>query len=457
MQTIKGGCERIGPPFHINQWSMKIRLFIFILLASHIICGYAQTSQVEKLIENYRYREAIQLLKEASQSMENMLLMADCYQQVNDYNPALRIYDSLSVCYPENRNILMAGAECAYQSGDPDLSLSYWQKINEGSPGNLYLQTRLAVAYYRAGDWHGTIRTSEEVFKQDSVPMLLRMAGDAHINLNDGMGLVYYMKAIEKDPADHLALRNLCDFYYSIQLYDTVVTLTDRYLSGINPDHKSIGQLNGMAQYTSGNYRQAIKRLQHNVELGDSTYTTTYFLGMSYYASKLYFDATKWLGIAYARAIPEPDVNLLYYYGTSLSRTYDRKKGIQILDEGVSKIEKLKEMLFDYEVSLADAHHRSKQFPRAIRYYESAFSRRPQTHSILYNVASIYDEMKDTERALTYYERFLKTAPAQLDVNGSPVAKSELEKLTTTELFYRAAAQRVTELQRDRFFNQGKK
>ena len=65
--------------------------------------------------------------------------------------------------------------------------------------------------------------------------------------------------------------------------------------------------------------------------------------------------------------------------------------------------------------------------------------------------------MKDTERALTYYERFLKTAPAQLDVNGSPVAKSELEKLTTTELFYRAAAQRVTELQRDRFFNQGKK
>ncbi len=435
---------------------MKIRLFIFILLAFHTMYGYAQINQVRELIENYRYREAIKLLEVSPQSIDNLLLMADCYQQVNDYSPALRIYDSLSVCYPENRNILMAGAECAYQSGNADLSLAYWQKMNALSPDNLFLQTRLAVAYYRAGDWHGTIRATDEVFKQDSIPMLLRMAGDAHIYLNDGVGLVYYMKAIEKDPADHLALRNLCDFYYSIQLYDTVVTLTDRYLSGINPDHKSIGQLNGMALYSSGEYRKAIERLRRNVELKDSSYTTTYFLGMSYYASKLYFDATKWLDIAYGKATPEPDVNLLYYYGTALSRTFDRKKGIEILNEGVGKIEKIGEMLFDYEVSLAVAHQRSKLLSKAIGYYQSAFKRRPQTHSILYNIASVYDEMEDMEGALSYYERFLKTAPAEFNVNGEPVAQSKLEKLTSSELYYRAAAQRVAELQKKRFFDQRK-
>ena len=433
-------------------------LNVLLLLTLSVIHLNAQTNQVGELIESYRYREAIRLLEEAPQSMENMLLMADCYQQINDYAPALRILDSLSMQYPGNRDILLTGAECAYQSGDPELSLSYWKKINEHAPGNLYLQTRLAVAYYRAGDWQGTIRASEEVFREDSVPMLLRMTGDAHIRLNDGIGLLYYVKAIEKDPADHLALRNLCDFYYSLQMYDTVVTLTDRYLSEVDPDRKSIGQLNGMAHYSSGNYRQAIQRLQHNVELGDSTYTTTYFLGMSYYASKLYFDATKWLEIAYGQAVPEPDVSLLYYYGTSLSRTYDRKKGIQILDEGVNKIEKLQEMLFDFEISLADAHHRSKQLSKAIRYYQSAFSRRPETHSILYNIASIYDEMQDAEEgALTYYERFLKTAPGHLNVNGDPIPQSELKKLTTSELYYRAAAQRVEELQRARFFDQKKK
>lgn len=436
---------------------MKIRLFIFILLVFHTLCGYAQTSQITELIENYRYREAIQLLEESSQSIDNLLLMADCYQQINDYNPALRIYDSLSVCYPENRNILIAGAECAYQSGNPDLSLEYWKKMNALSPDNLFLQTRLAVAYYRAGDWQGTLRASEEVFKQDSIPMLLRMSGDAHINLNNGLGLVYYSKAIEKDPSDPLALRNLCDFYYSAQLYDTVVTLTERYLSGINPDHISIGQLNGMALYSSGDYRKAIERLRRNLELRDSSYTTTYFLGMSYYASKLYFDATKWLDIAYGKASPEPDINLLYYYGTSLSRTFDRQKGIAVLDEGMGKIEKIQEMLFDYEVSLAVAHQRSKLLSKAIGYYQSALKRRPQTHSILYNIASVYDEMEDTEGALSYYERFLKTAPAEFNLNGEPVAQNELEKLTSSELFYRAATQRVEELKRNRFFDEGKK
>lgn len=436
---------------------MKIRIFISILLAFHAMWGSAQTDQVREVIENYRYREAIQLLEEAPQNVENMLLMADCYQQINDYAPALRIFASLSLQYPDNRDILIAGAECAYQSGDPDLSLRYWQKVNDLSPDNLYLQIRMAVAYYRAGDWHGTIRASEEVFRQDSVPMLLRMAGDAHIRLNDGIGLLYYMKAFEKDPADHLALRNLCDFYYSAQLYDSVIYLTDRYLAEIDPERKTIGQLNGMAHYSSGNYEKAIERLKKNVELGDTTYTTTYFLGMSYYASELYFDATKWLEIAYRQATPDTDVNLLYYYGTSLSRTFDRKKGIQVLDEGVSKIETLQEMLFDYEVSLADAHHRSKLLSKAIGYYQSAFRRRPQTHSILYNIASIYDEMEDAEGAYTYYERFLKTAPGHLNVNGDPVSQSELEKLTTSELFYRAAAQRVRELQRTRFFDQGKK
>ncbi len=65
--------------------------------------------------------------------------------------------------------------------------------------------------------------------------------------------------------------------------------------------------------------------------------------------------------------------------------------------------------------------------------------------------------MEDTEGALSYYERFLKTAPAEFNVDGEPVAQSELEKLTSSELYYRAAAQRVTELQKKRFFDQRKK
>ena len=429
---------------------MKFRICIIIQLACCTFWVSAQTDPVREAMRDYRYREAIELLERAPKSVEHMLLKAECYQMLYDYSAAMDIYESLTAGKHETVGMLTAAAECASQGGDHDASLKYWSQANELSPDNLYLQTKKAVAFYRAGDWKGTIRASEEVFKQDSIPMLLRIVGDAHIHLNDGIGLLYYIKALEMNPADHVTLRTLCDFYYSAQVYDSVISLTDHYLAEIDPDRKSIGQLNGMAHYVTGDYKKAIDRLKRNTALGDSTYTTTYFLGMSYYASKLYYDAIKWLELAYELA-PQKDVNLLLYYGTSLSRTYDRKKGIEILNEGVEYIGSLEEMLFDFDLSLADAHRRSNAPSKAIEYYQSAWKRRPQTYSVLYNIAIMYDEMEEYDSALTYYERFLKTAPREVDVDSGPANQSELEQMTTTQIFYKAAAQRVRELKKTMF------
>lgn len=430
---------------------MKTRIFILILLAARFLPGLAQAYQVQEAMRDYRYREAIALLERAPESVENELLKAECYQKLYDYPAALDIYESLIAGNHETIRILTAAADCATQAGDHETSLRYWLKACELSPGNLYLQTKKVVAFYRADDWQGTIQASEEVFRQDTIPMLLRLVGDAHMQLGDEVGLLYYMKALEMNPADHVTLRKLCDFYYSAKLYDTVISLTDHYLAEIDPDRKTIGQLNGMAYYVTGDYKKAIDRLKRNTALGDTTYTTTYFLGMSYYASKLYFDAAKWLGLAYDQA-PQKDVNLLLYYGTSLARSYDRKKGIEILNEGVEMIEKVQEMLFDFDLSLADAHHRSNAPSKAIEYYQSAWKRSPQTYSLLYTIANIYDEMEEHESALIYYERFLKTAPPEMDVDSGPANRSEPEQMSTMQIYYKAAARRVQELKKAMFF-----
>ena len=375
---------------------------------------------------------------------------------LNDYPAALEIYKSLTTSKNESVGILTAAADCASQAGEYKLSLSYWLKARELSPDNLYLKRRVAVAYYRAGDWQGTLTAAEEVFRQDSIPMLLRMAGDAHIRLDDGLGLFYYEKALEKDPADHLALRNLSEIYYSMQFYDSVLVRTERYLEEIDREQTTISQLNGMAHYSAGNYPKAIERLQNNVILGDSTYTTTYFLGMSYYASQRYFEAIRWLALAYEQA-PQTDVSLLYHYGTALSRTYDRKKGIAILKEGVEKIESLQEMLFDYDISLAEAHDRSNEPSRAISYYQSALSRRPESYMLLYNIALTYDRMDEIESALTYYERFVKMIPEDKITDSKNISLEAGERTSILEMSYRASLQRMDELRKQLFLKKGRK
>ena len=439
----------------LHMLQMKTTAMILCLCMLPIIPGYAQRDPVSEAMRGHRYQEAIALLEHAPEGVENQLLKAECYRQLYDFPAALGILKSLSDSSHATIAILTATAECASQAGDHDAALHYWLKAAALSPDNLYLKSRVAVAHYRAGDWQGTIDAAEEVFREDSIPLLLRMAGDAHIRLDDGLGLVYFEKALERDPADHLSLRNLADFFYSIKDYETVINRTEAYLKEIDPERTSIGQLNGMAHYAAGNYPAAIERLQQNVILGDSAYTTTYFLGMSFYAMKRYYEAVRRLALAYDQATRK-EASLLYYYGSALSRSYDRKKGIDILNEGVEMIESLQEMLYDFDYSLAVAYDRSNEPSRAISYYHSALKRDPDSYQLLFNIALTYDRMKEYESALTYYERYVKMIPED-KINTTTGSSDEPgERTSILEMNYRSSLQRMDELRKLLFLQKGK-
>jgi tetratricopeptide (TPR) repeat protein len=305
------------------------------------------------------------------------------------------------------------------------------------------------VAHYRASDWQGTIDASQRVFEQDSIPLLLRYVGDAYTNLGSTEGMFYYREAIARNPADHLSVVRLGNIYYNSaasqpvpeladMFYNLTIEITEDFLQNINPNHRQVGQLNGMAYYSSGVFDKAIERLKVNVELGDSSYTTTYFLGMSYYATRMFFDATTWLEKAYE--LDNSDISLLYFYGTALIRTVDRDLGIQVLQEGVDRIEKIYARLYDFDLSLADAYLRLNRPSAAIDYFQSAFRRRPDNSIILYNIANTYDRMAGEQRnGLTFYERFMQTAPEDFATNNE------------VSVFYRLADRRIRELREELF------
>lgn len=429
---------------------MKIRLTISIVLSLISISVSAQNVSPKDLMRQFRYGEAIEILQTQPETTENLLLKAECFEKMYDYRSAITAYDKALAAEPDNLSLIISLAECQLLAGNAEESLKYWTFANEASPQNLFLKIKKAMAHYRASDWRGTIVASDEVFAQDSVPTLLRMTGDAYLNMGNSVGTLYYRAAIDKNPTDYLAVGKLCDFFYSQQMYDSVINLSDWYLREINPDQKSIGQLNGMANYSSGNYKASIERLKRNTELGDSTYTTTYFLGMAYYASKLYFDATRWLEIAYKQK--SDDIRLLFYFGTALARTYDPKKGLEVLTAGEEKIAEFNEMLYDFDLSFAQAYSRIRDTGKSLERFKAALKKRPDNYSLLYNIAYTYDGLKDYKNALSYYEQFLKTKPKALKTD----LDAEEDK-TTSAVYYRISAERVSKLKEELFFEREKK
>lgn len=427
-------------------------IITIIILSMISTLAEAQQDSVKNLMQQFRYKEAIEWLDNQPETIENLLLKAENYEKLYDYQAATTSYEKALAQDSTQLSIMTALAESYYQGGDSDKSLVYWTKALQLSPENIYLKTKKAIAHYRLSDWMGTIESCKEVFETDSVPLLMRMTGDANLQLlRVDTALYYYNKTIDKNPSDYIAINKLANFYYAAQLYPEAIETTGFYLENINPNQKSVGQLHGMALYSNGNYKDAIEQLELNTQLGDSTYTTSYFLGMSYYASKDYSDAIPWLKKAYL--IKADDVNLLYYYGTALSRTIDRKRGIEILQEGVDMIEKQMEMMYDFDISFAIAHNTSGNHLKAIQYYKSAIKRKPEKTIILYNIARTYDMTKNYKEALDYYERFLKTKPKDMDINN--LIGPDNENVRKEAFYFIVASKRIPKLKEELFMENG--
>lgn len=402
------------------------------------------------LLERHQYREVIDILRDLPQTDENLRLMATCHEKMYEFGDALKMYEALLVSHPQNIDLMIAAAEAAYSSGNTNKSLYYWTRANELAPDNLYLQTNKALAHYRAEDWNGVVTSCEKVFETDTVPMLLRIMGDVCERLDNDKAVFFYKKAIEKNPADYLSVRNLCDYYYVSEDFDSVQIISDAYLTKIDSTHKQIAQYNGMALYSLQNYEEAVKRLKKNMVLGDSTYTTAFFLGMSYFVQKHYYDAIEPFECAYGKT-SKPEPMLLYYYGAALSKAYDKKLGIQVLKQGIEMIEKANESLYDFDISLAYAYASSNQHPECIQAYKSAYERRPQNTNLLYAIAREYDILKNFKMAKLYYERFLKTFPKDKKALTISDLKEQKSGVTIRDMYFINAKKRVEVIEEELF------
>lgn len=422
---------------------MKI-IPLFLIFLFTTLFSTAQTVEIQNALNNNRYNDALELLDKEPITFDNLLLKAFSHEKLYNYPKALSIYEKLEQQQPTNVNLIISMAECATQAGDLQQSLRGWIRADSLTPDNLFIQNKLAMAHYRNNNWTETISASQKVFKTDSIPLLLRMVGDAYLyTSNTDSAISFYTKAIEKNPSDYLAVIKLGNVYHATKDYESVIALTDEYLKTINPNMLQIGQLNGMANYSAKNYEKATDRLTKNVALGDTSFVTNYYLGLSFYGQDLYFEAAERLSKAYEQN--SNDVNLIYYLGTALINTKDFQRGIAVLEQGVSKIEDIYALLYKFDRSFADAYQRSGDYTKAIKYYTSAFERQPDDNILLFSIARTYDTMKDYKNAITFYKQLLKTAPSDLDIAN--IALAEEEKMTTKNFHYILSYRRLSELQ----------
>ena len=235
-----------------------------------------------------------------------------------------------------------------------------------------------------------------------------------------------YQSAYRLDSLNGQTIARLAAIYNGFEQYKDAVEITENYRRTDTTDIH-INRQNAKAYCMLKEYDKSIERHEALKSMNDKSFTTYYYLGISYLlAKKDYWEAHDNLLIAHNKR--PLDVNTLYHLSkASLQSSWKEdgleyiKRAIEIVTPDDSTMIRLYKGLVEccLIVRKDDPYERIENMKKL---YELN-----KDYTLFYNIANIYEyETKDEANAYHYYKKYMdmivKKDKLLVDSNGNPLA-----------------------------------
>lgn len=399
---------------------MKItKLVICLFLAILTDLSYGQ-DRLQYALSRYDYKGALEIIDSLSReigqdSVDIALQKARCLRKLYRGQEAVETLAGVLHLNQFNVELMAELAESHMQAGNTMDAYQLYVHLSQMQPDNPYFKICQARILYREKQYTGSISACREILAQDSIPEIISMTGDAFKNLGKAdSALVYYNHLLRLKPKHVPTLSKKADILLAAKEFDAVIEMGRDYLNE-DPDNMTILPIYGLALYLKDQYYQSIKVFEHQLELGDESYSVHYYLGLNYYMMNNWTCAIPELEQAYQ--IDSSDVTLVYQLAHAKSNkpAFD-SNGKPLLNPEAERLyakamEMLKpspQMMHSLYGSMGMARHKVEMFEDAIKYYELSFKYNPKNISALSSIGYCYERLKNYQKALEYYERYLK-------------------------------------------------
>ena len=310
-----------------------------------------------------------------------------------------------------DEQVLSELADCHFQSRDYETAVGTYYLLASRAPENLLYKIRLMLAYVRQNAWQQGIQVGKAVLQQDSIPAVLGIVGDGFRMLEQpDSALYYYRRSLAYRPGNAGVVSKVMGILIDAQDYDGAIAQADAFLAE-SPDNPTVAPLKGLAHYRKGDYEGAVKVFQRQEDIGNDIYQIHYYLGHSYWHTKVIYRAEQELQAAWQA--DSSDVNLAYSIAAVKSERYR-----PFIEEIKPWLDKAMEMLQPDPSLMSRIHQQYGQgyyktmnsWDDAIAHYKEAYRYNPKFISALSTIAYCYELKKDYRQALSWYERFLAVA-----------------------------------------------
>ena len=318
-----------------------------------------------------------------------------------------------SLVTPErfDEQVLSELADCHFQSRDYETAVGTYFLLSSRAPDNILYKIRQMLAYSRMNAWQQGIQAGKAVLQMDSIPAVLSIVGDGFRMLEQpDSALYYYRRSLAYRPGNAGVVSKVVGILIDAKDYDGAIAEADAFLE-ISPDNTTVAPLKGLAHYRKGDYEGAVQVFQRQEDIGNDIYQIHYYLGQSYWRTKVIYRAEQELQAAWQA--DSSDVNLAYYIAAVKAENYRpfREEIKPWLDKALEMLEPDPSLMSRIHQQYGLGYYRTtSSWDDAIVHYKEAYRYNPKFISALSTIAYCYEAKKDYRQALAWYEKFLAVA-----------------------------------------------
>ncbi len=360
---------------------------------------FSQNYELLFLQEDY---DSIMVQAEKFENSHDYFWYSKAILEKGDYLKAISVLEEGNDAFQDVR-IAKLLANSLFNTGQYNKALPILELHND-DPEMLIKQVRTLEFYDKNQSAINLLKNSleKDSLNINSLELLARIY--TKIDSID-LAITNYEKLIDQNPNNQLVMQRLINLYIQNKQYTEAIELCDYVLYTDSCNLKFI-KLKGIASFVRKDFPMAEWCFQDLVDNGDSTILTLKNLGISQYNLFGYDDAIENLSIVFKKN--DKDFEAVYFLGLSHLKRNEAQEGLDYLKYAEKLLEPNPIILSTMYIEKALFYTRIREFNKAVDSYEIAFNHIPKPEHIFY-IAEIYrNDLKDYDKALRHYEKFLE-------------------------------------------------
>lgn len=365
---------------------------------------------IDYLLLNREYDKALQQIELQIKNQPKAELFFKkglVYNQLQKYRKAIDAFSSAKKMSPENSEILEELADAHSLLGNYYDARGNYEKAVGTDSTNLQLLGKLGRNYINLKNYKKGYQVFDKIFQVDSTNVYWnkQFAYCAYQTHKKKEAIHLYEKVLDLNPRDYSSYFNLLKLYATGRDNEKIVTLIESGLQEF-PNDPEFYLEKANFQFSLSNYELAMPEFENYYQTGgDSIYKIN-----RNYAISCYFAGNEHKSLRVLRSLYRinPNDSFVLFYRSLCNKQLAKYEEAEKYMEGAIDM--------SYPTYLSEMYHhlgqilgQQRKFEESIEALKKAYELNPESHEVLFEIATTYEEFNSNKTlALNYYRIYLK-------------------------------------------------